>query len=163
MHRLPSTSAHGFTLIEVMVTVVVFSIGLLGLAGMQLQALKSSHGSQLRNQATALTYEIGERIRSNRAAVVPGHYDINAAEQPATTADCEVAHCNASEMASYDLNQWKAALLSALPAGDGSVSRDTQLVTIAVFWDERRNAATGTGCDPDNPADMACYRMSFIP
>lgn len=163
MRRTPSSTAHGFTLIEVMVTVLILSIGLLGLAGMQLNALKNSHGAQLRNQATVLAYEIGERIRSNRSAAQGGGYDIAAGAQPAAAPDCETSHCNSSEMADYDLEQWKAALLAALPAGDGEISRTADLITIAVLWDERRNEATGTGCDPDNPADMACYRMSFIP
>lgn len=163
MRRLTSSNSRGFTLIEVMVTVVILSIGLLGLAGMQLNALKNSHGAQLRNQATVLAYEIGERIRSNRSAAQGGGYDIAAGTPPAASQDCEISNCNASEMAGYDLEQWKTALLAALPAGDGEISRSADLITIAVLWDERRNEATGTGCDPDNPADMTCYRMSFIP
>lgn len=150
-------------MVEMLVTVLVLSVGLLGLAGMQINALKSSHGAFLHNQATALSYEIGERIRSNRSAVQQGSYDILFGAQPATAPDCEVANCDAATMADYDLSQWKEALATVLPAGDGAISHLGTLVTIRVFWDERRNDATGTGCDPDNPTDMACFDMSFIP
>jgi type IV pilus assembly protein PilV len=154
---------HGFSMVEMLVTVLVLSVGLLGLAGMQINALKSSHSAFLHNQATALSYEIGERIRSNRSEVQQGRYDILFGDQPATAPDCEVANCDAATMADYDLSQWKGALATLLPAGDGAISHLDTLVTIRVFWDERRNDATGTGCDPDNPADMACFDMSFIP
>ncbi len=155
--------AHGFTLIEVLVTVLVLSLGLLGLAGMQLNALKSSHGSQLRNQASALSYEIGERIRSNRSAAEAGHYDIALAELPASLPDCEAQLCLASEMSAYDLGQWKTALTNQLPEGDGAISRSGRLVTVLVFWDERRSGAGGSDCDPSVPDSMACFEMSFIP
>ncbi|MCW8917793.1 MAG: type IV pilus modification protein PilV [Gammaproteobacteria bacterium] len=153
----------GFTLIEVLVTLLVLSIGLLGLAGMQITALKNSHGSSLRNQATALSQEIGERIRSNRADAQSGAYDIAVGALPADSPDCETAPCSGSEMAAYDLNEWKAALTNQLPAGDGAITHSGGLLTVRLFWDERRNDATGTGCDPDNPADLACFEMSFVP
>ena len=163
MNRFNANSTHGFTLIEVMVTVVILSLGLLGLAAMQLSALKNSHGAQLRNQATTLAYEIGERIRSNRAAAMDDHYTIAAGESAATTPDCESQICVSNEMAAYDLNQWKGALALQLPSGDGAIVRSGDLLTVSIFWDELRNQAAGTGCDPDNPADLACYSMSFIP
>lgn len=153
----------GFTLIEVLVTLLVLSIGLLGLAGMQINALKNSHGASLRNQATALSQEISERIRSNRSGAQSGAYDIAAVALPTASPDCETAPCSSSEMAAYDLNDWKAALTNQLPAGDGAISRSGTLLTVRVFWNERRNDATGTGCDYDNPADLACFEMSFMP
>ena len=146
-----------------MVTLLVLSIGLLGLAGMQISALKNSHDASLRNQASALSHEIAERMRSNRSAAQDGNYDIGVAELPGNDPDCEAAPCNSGEMAAYDLNQWKAALANQLPAGDGGISRNGDLLSVQVFWDERRNQAGGTGCDPDDPADMACFSMSFIP
>jgi type IV pilus assembly protein PilV len=163
MTRHPTHYHHGFSMVEMLVTVLVLSLGLLGLAGMQINALKSSHGAQLHNQATALSYEIGERIRSNRSVIQQGGYDILYGAQPATAPNCEAASCDAAAMADYDLGQWKAALATQLPAGEGAISHLDTLVTVRVFWDERRNDATGTGCDPDNPADMACFDMSFIP
>jgi type IV pilus assembly protein PilV len=160
--RTPAYSA-GFTLIEVMVTVLVLSLGLLGLAAMQINALKNSHQAHLRNQAAALAYEIAERIRSNPPAVTQGDYAIAAAEVPATTADCESYICDAAAMAVYDLNQWKEALAAALPEGDGAIAFGADLVTVSIYWDERRNGASGTDCDADDPADLACLRLSFIP
>lgn len=162
--RPPLHHTHsGFTLIEVLVSILVLSLGLLGLAGLQVNALKSGHGSYLKNQATALSYEIAERIRSNRSAAEAGLYDIDTSQLPATAPDCENNSCSANEMAHYDLTEWKNAIATQLPAGDGAISRSGELVTVELFWDGRRNGATGTGCDPDNTDDLVCFDMSFVP
>lgn len=163
MYASPNPAQNGFTLIEVLVSILLLSLGMLGLAGLQVSALKSGHGSYLKNQATALSYEIAERIRSNRGAVEAGHYDIGATELPATNPDCENSSCSTHEMAHYDLNEWKNTITMQLPAGDGAIRRNGELITVELYWDERRNGATGTGCDPDNADDLACFDMSFVP
>lgn len=60
-----STQYSGFTLIEVLITVVILSIGLLGMAGIQIQGLRGTTGSAVRSQATILANDIAERIRMN--------------------------------------------------------------------------------------------------
>lgn len=163
MRYLGHRQQQGFTLVEVLVTMVLLSVGLLGLAAMQLYALKDSQGAQLRNLSTTLAYEIGERIRNNRPAALDNLYTIDVGERPVAPPDCEVALCNATQMAAYDLEQWKEALATQLPAGEGAVSRNGDLITVQVFWDERRNEASGFNCNPDDPADLACFSMSFMP
>ena len=63
----PSADQRGATLIEVLVAMLVLSIGLLGLAGMQMTALKSNQSAYYRSQATVLAYDIIDRMRANRA------------------------------------------------------------------------------------------------
>src|SRR5699024_7298926 len=67
----------GLTLIEVLVTMLVLSIGLLGLAGLQALMLYQHHSAYQRSQATILTYDIIDRMRTNRNAALNGDYDLN--------------------------------------------------------------------------------------
>jgi len=66
--------AKGLSLIEILVTVVVLSIGLLGIAGMQAQGVKYSHDSYARSQATMLANELIERMHANPDGVENGDY-----------------------------------------------------------------------------------------
>ena len=75
----------------------------------------------------------------------------------------EVYAFRRTEDGRYDLDQWKSALALQLPSGEGAIERSGELLTVRVFWDELRNQATGTNCNPNNPADLACFTMSFIP
>lgn len=134
---------HGFTLIEILVTLVVLSIGLLGLAGLQLNGLKSNHNAYLRSQATILTLDIADRMRANRTSAIAGSYDIGMGEEPAD-ASCEGigSNCSTAALAGADLSEWKAILANSLPQGDGSIARTvaggTTLVTIIVQWDDSK-------------------------
>ena len=61
------TNSQGFTLIEVLVALLVLSIGLLGIAGMQLFSLKSNQDSGLRIQAVYIAYSLIDKMRANQA------------------------------------------------------------------------------------------------
>lgn len=65
----------GFTLLEVMVALLIFSVGLLGLAGMQMAGMQSNHGAMLRTLAIQQAYDMADRIRSNRAGFNSGLYN----------------------------------------------------------------------------------------
>ncbi|MFP5393688.1 MAG: type IV pilus modification protein PilV, partial [Gammaproteobacteria bacterium] len=56
----------GFSLIEIMVTLVVMSIGLLGLGGIILTSMKNNQSAEARTQATVLVNDILDRMRANR-------------------------------------------------------------------------------------------------
>ncbi len=56
----------GFTLLEILVAVLVLSIGLLGIAGLQVTGLRFNHSAYARTQATLLAYELADRMRANR-------------------------------------------------------------------------------------------------
>ena len=61
--------SHGFSMIEVLVTLLVLSIGLLGLAAMQVRSIKNTHSAYLRSQATYLAYDMLDRMRANMANI----------------------------------------------------------------------------------------------
>jgi type IV pilus assembly protein PilV len=121
----------GAGLVEVLVAVVVLSVGLLGVAGMQLASLRNNHSAWLRSEATVRAYDIMERMRANRDQALAGGYDIalgTAAPGGGTPRD-------------LDLQEWKQDL-TVLPSGDGAVARTVvggqTLFTVTVQWDDSR-------------------------
>ena len=163
--RLPHHQS-GFTLLEVMIALVIFSIGLLGLAGLQAGGLRSNTQAQFRTIATIQAYDMAERIRANPRGVEDGDY--NAFDDATPTAeDCISAACTAAEMATYDYYEWVTNTQNVLPSGHGTVTSavngPTRLFTITVMWDEERTGVTGTGCSGDPTVDLKCYALVIEP
>lgn len=126
----------GFTLLEVLVALVVLSIGLLGLAGLQAANLQNNHSAYLRSQASVLGYDIVDSMRANRPAAVNGNYIITLAATP-----------TGATIAAQDLIAWRANLTAALPAGNGAIARtvaNTNRFTITVQWDDTRAGGSAT-------------------
>ena len=137
--RQAAAGQRGFTLIEVLVTVIVLAIGLLGLAGLQLTALKYNHSAYMRSQATILTNDITDRMRANRTVATAGGYNIALGVVPAATS-CEGVgqNCSNADMATADLSEWKQQLAGLLPSGDGSIAQVGSTFTITIQWDDSR-------------------------
>lgn len=138
----------GFTLIEVMVALVIFSIGLLGLAGLQAQSLRFNHGAYLRTQASYHAYDILDRMRANREAALAGGYNASFTTS-GTDHNCNDASvsCSTNEMAQHDVFEWKQ-LLATLPNGEGSVSQSGDTFTVTLRWE-----------DPNTPAGSSKYEI----
>lgn len=129
MNRLAQkTGAPGFSLIEVLVALLVLSIGLLGLAALQTTGLKLNHQSYERTQAVMQTYDIIDRMRANRSGSdrsINGIYEsVAIGNQPGST-DCQSVSCNVSQLAEYDIRQWNSANATLLADGKGAICRGT--------------------------------------
>jgi type IV pilus assembly protein PilV len=140
----------GFTLVEVLVALVVLSIGLLGIASLQLSSLRWNHGASLRSQATLLAYDIVDRMRANQIAANAGDYD--AALGAATGA--------AGSVSLADKIRWKTLLSQTLPSGDGTVQRTVISTTTTTFritiqWDDSHSSV-------NNAAIAADQTMTFV-
>lgn len=147
MKQLNRTKNKGFTLIEVLVSVLVLSTGLLGIAGLQLTGLKNNYNSELRSQAKQLAYDIADRMRANSDEANSGsNYLIDIGEDASSLTDCETNACSEQNMADYDLNAWKSTLQIKLPLGDGKIAyqniADKRLFSITVQWDDSRGENT---------------------
>lgn len=125
-----ASSQRGFTLIEVLISILILSVGLLGAAAMQLQSLKFTQGSQWRSQANFLAYDIVERIRANRTNV--GSYALALSDGPPGG--------GLDTIAKIDLSDWLGQL-SSIPGGDGSItwaSGTRELVIVIVSNDQAK-------------------------
>jgi type IV pilus assembly protein PilV len=138
----------GFSLIEVLVALLVLSIGLLGIAGLQSYSLRFNHQSYERTQATLMISNMAEKIMANPIAAKAGGYDGVAMGPAASYAGSCPANCaNPGDLANYDIFRWKTTLQTpttlAISQGDGSIVRipdpsdaDAIVFDITVQWTE---------------------------
>ncbi|MBF0340785.1 MAG: type IV pilus modification protein PilV [Magnetococcales bacterium] len=149
-HRLidKQKSQSGFTLLEVLIALVILSVGLLGLAKMQLNSIKFTNSALLRSQAVFLAYDIFERMRANRTMAVNGAYNTAFDTVVSSPPDCVSSTCSTAQMVTFDLAQWKSDLAALLPSGGGEITPIVaggmeKLFTISIRWDdERKNTVT---------------------
>jgi len=122
----------GMTLIEILVAIVVLSIGLLGLAGLQVKGLQVNQGSTYRWQAAMLAEDMADRIRADAAGAAAGSYALAFGVMPASTG-------NAATDAA--INEWLARV-AALPSGQAQIAATAggaaNEMDIQVQWDDSR-------------------------
>ncbi len=132
MNRLPGItgtgkmmrSAKGITLIEVLVSLLILSLGLLGVAGLQTTSLRSNQTAYFRSQATAAASDIIDRMRANLQGVSNGKYDaVDSANLPSDP-NCIDSGCSADQLADHDIIDWATNTLGTLPTGAGTVTID---------------------------------------
>lgn len=131
-----SRHQRGAGLIEILIAVVLLSIGLLGLASLQMLSLQHSSSAALRTEAVGQSYDLLDRMRANRAQAIGGRYNLAFGDAPTAT-----------DLAAQDLAAWKATLDTALPEGDGQVFVEAQVVTITVRWREPGRTGVAAGND----------------
>jgi type IV pilus assembly protein PilV len=113
----------GTTLVETLVALVVLSVGLLGIAALQMTSLRNNRGAHFRSQAQVMAYDITDRMRANRVAALLNAYVLTMGATPAATG-----------LAQTDLTDWKETLRVTLPGGNGSIARDGDMFVIRVQW-----------------------------
>lgn len=157
-------SSRGFSMIEVMVTIVVVAFGLLGLASLVLRGLQAGSDSQNRTMAVKQTYDMADRMRANLTNVKTGNYDdllpsgsssscatllsairSGGSGTPIVGAGTSTPSCaGTGSGATYDNNCWQLANTQQLPHGAGAVCKEATENWYAIFvsWDESRTGAT---------------------
>lgn len=163
MNKLTNQPAHqkGFTLLEAMVAMVVFSVGLLGLGALQMAGMGNTQSALYQSVATHLAYDMGDRIRSNPSGKTAGDYDAFVGP-PGPSTLCNT-NCTPVQVSLRDHVEWSNDLSALLPAGQGEVLGNGTQFTITVMWDAARNGATGTNCNPTVATDLKCLRMLVRP
>lgn len=120
----------GVSLIEVLVAILVVSLGVLAMSGMLATATRFGKTSEFRAVATMLASDMADRMRANKIGVSAGDYELlNAYDppdsEPPNAPACVVAKaCTAAELAAKDIADWDKALFYALPGGQGYVAAD---------------------------------------
>ncbi len=168
-----SNQARGFTLIEVLIAMLVLSIGVMGVAGMQVTALKSLQSSASYGVAAMLANDIAGRMRVNRAQVLANAYNHTAAAE--SPPDCVANTCSTAQMAAHDINEWQRQLKgyttasatvvpAMLPSANGAIARvgASTGFTISVRWDDDHSGSTGATCPPASADDLDCYQLTVI-
>jgi type IV pilus assembly protein PilV len=150
---LPPSTQRGVSLIEVLVAIVVLSIGLLGLAGLQASGLRVGQSSIHRSQAAQLAYDVVDRIRVNVA-----HAGLYSHALSDAMPSCSAAPTTGEDVAPCDLRDWRLRLQS-LPSGKGSVAVDGTEVTVVIQWDDTRGAGVLRGTSEDD-AELAKLQTS---
>lgn len=175
-----SKAQQGVTLIEILVTMLIMAIGLLGTAGLQLAATRYQQTAQIRSQAIIQAQFIAEKIKANNNAVTaatppnpastylaPDAYA--AATLAALPADPScgtgTSFCTAAQSAVKDMRDWRLSL-QALPGGRGSIlavtagtATDPAARQIVVMWQEKQQYEVGTTATPNPdaaPTDPTC-------
>jgi type IV pilus assembly protein PilV len=128
------TIERGTTLVETLVALLVLSIGLLGVAGLQMTSLQNNRGAHMRSQAQVLAYSIADRMRANRTVALANGYAVALGAAPA-----------GADLRALDLQDWKTALSNTLPAGDGAIALEgANVVRITVQWTDSLGLQTFT-------------------
>jgi type IV pilus assembly protein PilV len=137
--RAAQDRCKGFTLVESLVALVVLSIGMLGIAALHVEGLRSARTALTRTTAVQLAADMADRIRANRGATLEYEAAVTSAD---TDAKCKPAGagCTATELAHHDKATWLGAIENALPGGTGTIDCDDTAVpatyTITVSWSE---------------------------
>lgn len=139
---------HGSSMIEVLITMIVVALGLLGQAALTANSSKANNAALMRSQATLLAYDIIERVRLNRDLAVLGQLNANYAVSGTDPSDS----ITGTTIQKNELRSWKANIEQALPSGDGYVNVDGGgIVTVKIRW-----------CEVAKGLDCSTNRTEFI-
>ncbi len=147
----------GFTMFEMMIALLILSVGLLGIAGLQTRGQQFNHVAYTRTQAVFLAYDLMDRIRNNSDATLnngngdDGAYAINctaASKTPDNECNSDVVtnSCTTARLVTYDMTNWCIAVGNALPEGSAVLTwaAATRQYSITLTWIEERTASAPT-------------------
>ena len=151
-------SQQGLSLIEAMVSLLVISIGLLGIASLQVNAMKLNSSSYWHSQAIMAAHNMADRVRAN--SLETNNY-IGIDTNNDYDQDCKANACTASNMRLSDAADW-VSLVSTIPSGRGIIRAPVaNQMDIVVLWDDDGTGAAGTDCGNNPNVDLACYVISM--
>ncbi len=149
-------------MIEVLVTLLIISLALLGTAGLQAYSMRLNQGGQFRSLAVFLAADLAERMEANKAGATAGSYVLAnttgatyLAGATAVSSACVTSACSASALAAFDLSQWQSAVAATLPQSSWSVAltqaasgtQTQSSYTITIGWVDRRSNTTNAAAD----------------
>ncbi|MFK0571728.1 type IV pilus modification protein PilV [Endozoicomonas sp.] len=123
-------NCRGVGLIEVLVSLLIIAIGILGMAGVHSRSLQYNQSSYVQSQAAFLATDMLDRIQANSALAKTGsNYQVGLDDSEFSQCvqsdypnACETGNCTPSELAGYDILQWKFQLACQIPGSQGAVS-----------------------------------------
>lgn len=131
-----SRSQRGFSLIEVLIALIIMSVGMLGIAGLYVQSMQAGRTSMLRHNAVTLAGDVADRIRSNPRAAA-AYAVVGGADNGCVNGTVD---CTEAEMAAQDILMWSTQATESMPNGLVTITFDNTVVppdyTIRISWDE---------------------------
>ena len=149
LSRKPIFNQIGMSLLEVLVSVIILAVGMLGIASMLLVSSQANNSSYMKQQAIQTVYNIFDKVRANSQAAINGNYNVsNIGSTGLPTAlttpsvQCNAASCTPSQLATYDTWNWLSNDVARLPNGCGSITSapsaivGNTIITVTVQWDD---------------------------
>ena len=133
----------GFSLVEVLIALVIMSVGMLGIAGLYVESMQAGRTSIFRHNAVTVASDVADRIRANPSAGV-------AYEGVRGNNNCVLGNvdCDPTQMAANDIDLWKTQAADMLPSGDVTITYDDNVTPptyqIVISWDEANQAQSYT-------------------
>lgn len=166
------THNRGFTLIEVMIALLIFSVGLMGMAALMVVSVKTNHSAYLRTQASFLAQSLADRMRANTAMIISYNGTYSSATVGADPC-ASGAVCSPADIVVRDQRLWSRQLIDFLPNPTATVNCEgavmgtalhvgaspfAGLCSLQIQWDEAtlsRNASA--------PPDLQVFSWVFQP
>lgn len=138
-----TTRPRGFSLLEVLIALLIFSLGLLGMAGLLIVSVKTNHSAYLRTQASFLAQSMADRMRANMPRIWTGDYDDS---YPGSTTDpCAAgAACSRANIAIRDKALWSTQLTDLLPNATAEIACE-QSAGVNITPEQAANGAPYAG------------------
>ncbi|MDR2011991.1 MAG: type IV pilus modification protein PilV [Rhodanobacter sp.] len=124
---MPRIRICGFTLLELLIALLIFSLGLIGMAGLMMLSVKTSHSAYLRTQASFIAQAMVERMRANINGVWGGSYNGSYSDTPGTAIPAcnSGGGCDPAAVAERDQSAFTAALAQFLPDSSATINCKT--------------------------------------
>jgi len=167
----------GFTLIEVMIAVLIFSIGLMGMAALMVISVKTNQSAYLRTQASFLAQGFSDRMRANMSQIPAynGTYDSSTVAADPCTGGIA---CSPAQVVVRDRGLWSQQLINTLPNPTATVACNGGLLgfagqpttpyaglcTLTIQWDEATLSRGTLAAAPGNAAaNLQTFAWVFQP
>jgi type IV pilus assembly protein PilV len=153
-------STLGFSLLEILVSMLIVTFAMLGIAKLQLNAIRDVQSAHYATKAAMLASQMSEQISANKDAL--HSYQLPFKQTPTLSINCEKAACSNNQLANFDLILWQNNIKKALPSGAGEIITSTSIANIIVRWDEDKSGSTGLNCPKQSSLDMECSKVSRL-
>lgn len=121
----------GFSIIEALISIAIFSVAMLGAAKFQIEGTKNQNIAHFQTLAVTQAYDMIDRVKANLSGFEAGAYNNPSNSYHAT---CLSQGCTSNEMAENDFYEWQQSNQNFLPQGSGSVTSSGNNLTITVTW-----------------------------
>lgn len=165
----------GMSLIEVLVALLVFAVGIVGFAALQLKSVRQVEETYSRSQAMSIAHDFIERARVNNSPNIPEYYlepsswtgELNNPGDCIVTGDVPAAAdaCGSLEMARSDVYEVRSSLRTLLVNGKMNFATCDEVYCVTVAWGETSlgDCNQSSFADGQRQSDAHCVRVEFIP